>query len=183
MDSNELLNDIECKFKTLLNAKSLAISNDSKILSFLLTESKFKNEYKDMFFEIHKSNEQNIAIFKQNAFFEFLDTRVLGNSYTAYSNKIGLTNAINKFIKSNEQVVLSFPFKDGVIKGSQSKDEDKTNEIFFNNILDKSEIDVLFAKKALYNFELISADEQNLQDILANGGGWSITYSSKAITF
>ncbi|HEG8166300.1 TPA: site-specific DNA-methyltransferase, partial [Campylobacter jejuni] len=65
----------------------------------------------------------------------------------------------------NNEVVLNFAFKDGVIKGGQSKDEQKTQEIFFNEILARDEIDVLFDKKALQNFELIG-ESKNLQEYL-----------------
>ncbi|VEJ52345.1 type III restriction/modification enzyme, methylase subunit [Campylobacter insulaenigrae] len=61
--------------------------------------------------------------------------------------------------------MLNFAFKDGVIKGSQSKDDEKSKEIFFNEILAKDEIDILFAKKALQNFELIG-ENKNLQEYL-----------------
>ena len=52
--------------------------------------------------------------------------------------------------------MLNFPYKDCILKGAQSKDEDKSDEIFFNEILGSDEIDVLFKPKALQNFELIS---------------------------
>ena len=51
--------------------------------------------------------------------------------------------------------MLNFPYKDCILKGAQSKDEDKSNEIFFNEILGSDEIDVLFKPKVLQNFELI----------------------------
>jgi adenine-specific DNA-methyltransferase len=37
-------------------------------------------------------------------------------------------------------VVLSFPFKDCVLEGGQSKDDEKRKEIFFNEVLAKDEI-------------------------------------------
>ena len=52
--------------------------------------------------------------------------------------------------------MLNFPYKDCILKGAQSKDEYKSNEIFFNEILGSDEIDVLFKPKVLQNFELIS---------------------------
>jgi adenine-specific DNA-methyltransferase len=36
-------------------------------------------------------------------------------------------------------VVLSFPFKDCVLEGGQSKDDEKRKEIFFNEVLAKDE--------------------------------------------
>ena len=52
--------------------------------------------------------------------------------------------------------MLNFPYKDCILKGTQSKDEVKSDEIFFNEILGSDEIDVLFKPKVLQNFELIS---------------------------
>jgi adenine-specific DNA-methyltransferase len=44
-------------------------------------------------------------------------------------------------------VVLSFPFKDCVLEGGQSKDDEKRKEIFFNEVLAKDEINRLLNKK------------------------------------
>ncbi|EAH6369141.1 site-specific DNA-methyltransferase, partial [Campylobacter jejuni] len=91
----------------------------------------------------------------------------LSGSFTSYANKIGLANKTKSLLKTNNEVVLNFAFKDGIIKGGQSKDEQKTQEIFFNEILAYDEIDVLFDKKALQNFELIG-EIKNLQEYLKN---------------
>ncbi|EJE0588298.1 site-specific DNA-methyltransferase, partial [Campylobacter jejuni] len=89
----------------------------------------------------------------------------LSGSFTSYANKIGLANKTKSLLKTNNEVVLNFAFKDGVIKGGQSKDEQKSKEIFFNEILARDEIDVLFDKKALQNFELIG-ESKNPQEYL-----------------
>ena len=60
-----------------------------------------------------------------------------------------------RFLKNDQNVVLNFPFKDCVLKGGQSKDDDKSTELFFNNILAKSQIDMLFSPKVLDSFELV----------------------------
>ncbi|BEG57460.1 hypothetical protein NHP21005_11480 [Helicobacter sp. NHP21005] len=80
---------------------------------------------------------------------EFLDLKLLNASFTAFSNKIGLGYQNKRFLKNTNQVVLNFPFKGGVLKGAQSKDKDKSTELFFNSVLAKSEIDVLLIPKAL----------------------------------
>ena len=106
-----------------------------------------------------------------------LDFRVLGGSFTAFASKIGLAQLDfkAKFIKADERVVLNFPFKDGLIKGVQSKDEDKGNEIFFNDILARAEIDVLLSPKALCNFELISGNPSLMSE---NSQGKSTSLAS-----
>lgn len=159
---NELINDIKEQFSSLMNARSLAVSNDKRILEFLLENSNFKAEYKERFFE----EQCGALIFKKDDFLNFLDLKLLSASYTSFSNKIGLGTSEKRFLKNNENVVLNFPFKDGVIKGGQSRDDDKSTELFFNNILAKSEIDVLFAPKVLNNFELLGKGDIN--EVLEN---------------
>ena len=148
---NELLQDLENRFETLKHIRNLAQSYDEKLFCYLLEQSTYKNEFKNRFFIVRN----NTYIFKLNDFLTFLDLRNLSGSFTSYTNKIGLGFKTKSFLKTNNEVVLNFAYKDGVIKGGQSKDEDKKNEIFFNEILAKDEIDVLFARKALQNFELI----------------------------
>lgn len=161
---DSLISDIKEHFNTLLNARSLAISNDERVLEFLLAKSRFKNEYKERFFQ----TQYGALIFKKDEFLNFLDLRLLSHSYTSFSNKIGLGASEKKFLKNSQNVVLNFPFKDCVLKGSQSKDEDKNTELFFNNILAKSEIDLLFAPKVLNNFELIGGQNDTLENVLKN---------------
>ncbi|KPN79082.1 Adenine specific DNA methylase Mod [Apilactobacillus kunkeei] len=75
-------------------------------------------------------------------------------SYTKYENKIGLTDNKN-FIEESGNVVLDFPFKDGVLTASMTK-EDKENgydDSFLNETIEKDEIDRLFDKKIFNNVE------------------------------
>lgn len=157
-----LISDIKEKFDTLGVARSLAISDDDRILDFLLKDSKYSQEYKERFFKEHSL----ALVFKKDDFLNFLDLKLLNSSYTSFSNKIGLGTKAKRFIKNDENVVLNFPFKDGVLKGGQSKDDEKSNEIFFNNVLAKSDIDALFSPKVLTNFELLG--EGDIEEVLKN---------------
>lgn len=157
-----LISDIKEKFDTLGVARSLAISDDDRILDFLLKDSKYSQEYKERFFKEHSL----ALVFKKDDFLNFLDLKLLNSSYTSFSNKIGLGTKAKRFIKNDENVVLNFPFKDGVLKGGQSKDDEKSNEIFFNNVLAKSDIDALFSPKVLTNFELLG--KGNINEVLEN---------------
>ena len=157
-----LISDIKEKFDTLGVARSLAISDDDRILDFLLKDSKYSQEYKERFFKEHSL----ALVFKKDDFLNFLDLKLLNSSYTSFSNKIGLGTKAKRFIKNDENVVLNFPFKDGVLKGGQSKDDEKSNEIFFNNVLAKSDIDALFSPKVLTNFELLG--EGDIKEVLKN---------------
>ncbi|ELY5426601.1 site-specific DNA-methyltransferase [Campylobacter upsaliensis] len=176
---NELLQDLENRFETLKHIRNLAQSYDEKLFCYLLEQSTYKDEFKNRFFIMRN----NTYIFKLNDFLTFLDLRNLSGSFTSYTNKIGLGFKTKSFLKTNNEVVLNFAYKDGVIKGGQSKDEDKKNEIFFNEILAKDEIDVLFARKALQNFELIGQGDlkENLNNanLLIKGNNLLCLHSLK----
>lgn len=106
---------------------------------------------------IHTTYTKQIAgveIFEVNQFIQMLEFKEYWeDSYTKYSNKIGLT-AGGKFIDESEDVVLDFPFKDTVLKAGMTK-EDVNNgdadEPFLNQTLAKSEIDELLEPKIFIN--------------------------------
>ena len=107
---------------------------------------------------IHNSYTEKIAdveVFKVNQFIEMLEfKKYWEDSYTKYSNKIGLT-AGGKFIDESTDVVLDFPFKDTVLKAGMSKEDlknsDDADEPFLNEVIAKPEIDELFEPKVLVN--------------------------------
>ena len=71
-------------------------------------------------------------VFNQNLFVQFLEQKnYLNSSYTQYKNKVGLT-IDRKYLKQRNEVALVWPFKDCVLEGGQSREEDKREEIFFN---------------------------------------------------
>lgn len=156
-DNHALLDDLETHFGSLVSVRNLAVAQKDELFEFMLDGSAFKTRYLELFFTQRKLNGREFLEFRAKEFLQFLTLRVLGTSFTAFSNKIGLASD-DKFIIKDEKVVLNFPFKDGVIKGAQSKDEDKTNEVFFNDILARDEIDALFRPKALQNFELVTSN-------------------------
>ena len=146
---HSLLQILQERFISLENVRTLAIDSNRELLSFLLESSEFRERF---FTRI-----DSIAVFEKDKFLDFLKLRVLSKSYTAYGNKIGLQLEFS--FENTSKVVLNFPFKDCVLKGAQSKDEQKSKEIFFNEVLEKSEIDVLFSKKVLHNFELVECHD------------------------
>ncbi len=94
---------------------------------------------------------EGTLVFKQEEFISFMEMKnYLNDSYTQYKNKVGLT--INgKYLKQRNEVALVWPFKDCVLEGGQSKEEQKREEIFFNEILAQDEITQLFEPKVLTN--------------------------------
>lgn len=84
---------------------------------------------------------------------ELLENAILYNnywetSYTKYENRIGITSG-GKYIQDSQDVVLDFPFKDGLLTASMTSEENEESydNAFFNEIIEKSEIDSLLSEK------------------------------------
>ena len=82
----------------------------------------------------------------------------LPDSYTRYKNKIGLTNSSGDYISTSNDVELVFPYKDCVLEGGQTKDDQKRSEIFYNETLAPDEVDRLLYPKVLTNAKRHTAD-------------------------
>lgn len=93
---------------------------------------------------------EGIAVFDKVAFGYVINNReFLPDSYTRYKNKIGLINTRADYISAARDVELVFPYKDCVLEGGQTKEDQKRNEIFYNETLSPNEVDRLFAPKVL----------------------------------
>jgi adenine-specific DNA-methyltransferase len=85
--------------------------------------------------------------------------------YTQYSNKIGLySNSKGSFIKNNNDVVLSFPFKDTVLEAGMTKEDVGRDERFLHLSLDSKDIDTLEEPKVLTNFKYIDKGGEKVID-------------------
>lgn len=147
--------------ETLL--KDLIDKLDEKIIELLLsgkeTKEKFFIKVKDVF------------VLKQNELKFFIDENKLDNSYTQYQNKIGLRVG-NKLLSERDEVVLDWPFKDCVLEGGMTKEDQKRNEIFFNEVLAKDERDRLFDPKALVNWKRYTAKgEEKVKELKRDKDG------------
>ena len=92
-------------------------------------------------------------IFNYNTFINYItDKNFLANSYTQFRNKIGL-NIEGKFLRERGEVSLVWPYKDCVLEGGQTTEEEKRKEIFFNEILAQDEINQMFDPKVLTNWK------------------------------
>ena len=97
-------------------------------------------------------------IFNLNTFIEYVsDKNFLADSYTRFRNRIGL-NIDDKFLRERGEVSLVWPYKDCVLEGGQTKEEEKRKEIFFNEILAQDEIDRLFDPKVLTQWKRYTVD-------------------------
>ncbi len=131
---------------------------DRELVRLLLSKPEIKNKFFD---EI-----EGHWIFNINTFIEYIaDKNFLANSYTRFRNKIGL-NIDGKFLKERGEVSLVWPYKDCVLEGGQTKEEERHKEIFFNEILAQDEIDRLFDPKVLTNWKRYTVDgEQKVTEI------------------
>ncbi|WP_369178701.1 DNA methyltransferase [Candidatus Thiodubiliella endoseptemdiera] len=143
------------------NIKDASEKFDTNLIKLLLNDKDTKEHFFD---EI-----DNATIFNYRKFIDYIDDKdFLIDSYTKFSNKVGLTIS-NKHIQQINDVVLSFPFKDCVLEGGQSKDDEKRKEIFFNEVLAKDEINRLLDKKVItsakkYTQKGVSAKVQFTRD-------------------
>jgi adenine-specific DNA-methyltransferase len=105
-------------------------------------------------------------VFEINKFVDYLsDKNLFAGSYTKFKNKIGL-NVNGKYLNERGEVSLVWPFKDCVLEGGMTKEDQKRNEIFFNEILAKDEIDRLYDAKVLTNFKKYTAKgEEKVKDL------------------
>ena len=109
-------------------------------------------------------------MFDKQGFLNFLESKdFLPDSYTAFKNKIGLTDRNGNYLSDNDDVVLSFPYKDCVLVGGQDKDDQKREEKMYNEILASEEISTLFSPKVLTNikrFGKISSQSVSQSDVM-----------------
>ncbi len=123
-----------------------AVDFDEGLLTMLLAEEKLKEHF---FKKVGKA-----TVFDKDKFLTFVNNKnFLPDSYTKFTQNIGLTTDDDKFIKSSGKVVLNWPYKDCILEGGQTKEEKGRNEIFFNEILEKDEIDALLRPKAFTKFK------------------------------
>src|SRR5690554_4491882 len=137
---------------------------DEELIALLLQEPTLKEKF---FKEI-----AGVTVFNQNLFVQFLEQKnYLNDSYTQYKNKVGLT-IDGKYLKQRNEVALVWPFKDCILEGGQSREEDKREEIFFNEILAQDEITQLLEPKVLTNAKRIDKDgEKPLDQFNRNENG------------
>lgn len=104
-----------------------------------------------------------VLVFDKIRFQKFvMNKRFLPDSYTSFKNKIGLTNKDEEFISESREVVLSWPYKDCVLEGGQTKEDARRDEVFWNEILAPDEINHLTEPKVLSGFRRYDADGEHI---------------------
>lgn len=136
----------------LLKAKvySDIMTMNEDLLKLLLSDE----DIKKTFF----TNINGTLVFDKQKFAWLIDSKeFLPDSYTAYTNKIGLTSN-NDFISNKNDVVLDFPYKDCILEGGQTKDDQNRKEIFYNETLAQDEIRRMLDPKVFTNAKRYTKD-------------------------
>jgi len=122
---------------------------DHGLVKLLLADKEIKAKFFD---EI-----EGHWVFNLNTFIEYVSQKnFLDNSYTRFRNRIGLTVG-GKYLRERGDVALAWPYKDCVLEGGQTKEEEKRKEIFFNEVLAEDEITRLLTPKVLTGFARYAA--------------------------
>lgn len=133
----------------------LALQLDPGLIKMLLTHQSIKKH----FFQ----DVEGVMVFDKIKFQKFVSNKAfLPDSYTSFKNRIGLMDD-DEFIKENKNVVLAWPYKDCVLEGGQTKEQQKRKEIFWNTTLAPDEIDRLLEPKALTNAQYF--DENGVKPV------------------
>lgn len=119
-----------------------ARANDGLLLKSLLNNELLRDS---LFTKV-----DDIYVFDKNKFVWILESKeFLPDSYTLYKNKIGLVDSQNNLISQKQDVSLVWPYKDCVLEGGQTKEDQKRDEIFYNETLAPDQVNRLLAPKVL----------------------------------
>lgn len=168
------MTDFEDKLAALLKGDARFLDQDGEVLRASVVDAAYKgdtalielllglDEARTKFF----SEVKGAFAFKTADFVAYIeDKNFLNDSYTRFKNKIGLT-IDGKFLGERGEVALTWPFKDCVLEGGMTKEDQKRKEIFFNEILAQDEIDKLFAPKVLTNWKRYTAKGEEKVDYI-----------------
>lgn len=131
---------------------------DERLLTMLLRNQTMKEHF---FTQV-----DGMQVFNQNRFLWVINSReFLPDSYTAFRNKIGLEDLNGQLIGQKRDVTLVWPYKDCVLEGGQTKEDQQRDEIFYNETLAPDEITRMLEPKVLANAKIIASEEmKNIDD-------------------
>ena len=143
------------------------VADDGSFLRNAVYEATMKMD--ESLIKLLLSNEQTAArffvevagvkVFDKQGFAWLINNRqFLPDSYTRFKNKIGLVDEYGDMISSTGKVELVFPYKDCVLEGGQTKEDQKRKEVFYNETLAPDEIDRLLYPKVMVNAKKYTKD-------------------------
>ena len=117
-----------------------AMKMDERLIRILLSN----DETRARFF----ADVDGVKVFDKTGFAWVINNRqFLPDSYTRFKNKIGLADENGDLLSASGKVELVFPYKDCVLEGGQTKEDQKRKEIFYNETLAPDEVDRLLYPK------------------------------------
>ena len=145
------------------NVRERAWKLDYDLIKLLLTDKEVEAKF---FQEI-----EGRWIFDNNTFVDYItDKNFFAESYTKFRNKIGL-NIDGKYLSERGEISLVWPYKDCVLEGGQTREEDNRKENFFNEILASDEINRMFDPKVLTNWKRYGGIGNPGENREKSGGG------------
>ncbi len=137
-----------------------AMQMDTNLIHLLLENEITKEHF---FKEV-----DGIAVFDKVGFGWVVNNReFLPDSYTRFKNKIGLADDNGDIISSKGTVELVFPYKDCVLEGGQTSEQQKRTEVFYNETLAPDEVDRLLYPKVLSNVKYYG--EEHSENMVIKG--------------
>lgn len=128
-----------------------ALNMDPRLLALLMQSPTIKAHF---FTEV-----AGALVFDKVKFRDFVSNKAfLPDSYTAYRNRIGLTDGRGDYLSQSRDVVLAWPYKDCVLEGGMTKEDRGRNEVFWNTTLAPDDITRLFEPKVLTGWERWDAE-------------------------
>lgn len=160
------MNDFHETLINQLAKESSFVTDDGELKKFIIIDAAFNMNRKliELLLEVPEIKQKFFTeisghwVFDINLFVQYMENKnFLKDSYTRFRNKIGL-NIGGKFLNQRNEVSLVWPFKDCILEGGQSREDQKRPEIFFNEILAQEEIDQLTEPKVLTNWKRFTVE-------------------------
>lgn len=107
-----------------------------------------------------------VYVFDKIKFIWVLESKqFLPDSYTLYKQQIGLVDSQDNLISQKDDVTLVWPYKDCVLEGGQTKEDQKRDEVFYSETLAPDQVNRLLAPKVFSNAKRYTADgvEENIK--------------------
>jgi adenine-specific DNA-methyltransferase len=152
---------------SLLKSDSRFVSDDSQILKNKITEAALNFDAQLVALLLSQPTIRNLfftsvgeaLVFDRDKFIRFVNNKeFLPDSYTSFKNKIGLVDDSGELLATRGEVVLAWPYKDCVLEGGQTKEDQKRQEVFWNEVLAPDEVDRLLDPKVLTNNTRYNSD-------------------------
>lgn len=119
-----------------------AMKMDEGLIRLLLANDETRTRF---FAEV-----DGVKVFDKMGFAWVINNRqFLPDSYTRFKNKIGLIDENGESLSVSGNVSLVFPYRDCILEGGQTKEDQSREEVFYNETLAPDEVDRLLFPKAL----------------------------------